>query len=854
MSAFYKIIKNSKLLQQSIQLTCLIGAILLLGTSLANAELSELTLGVLDKKNSWGAEILRALRSAILLIFGMLCFKAIKRRYRFAWMQLVSITTVSVLSYISYGVSSYIKTPDFSYFSTLTFFVIGIHIFSSIEFLRRLAIGEAINHLWDNLVYVVTLLGISLLMLTSIDAPLLASEILLFCWSVLIVLTIIGIMYQIIEKHATTELYLIGWIPAQIGLLIALGIGNSGTVISVIITIAAWSSVILAHGFMAYLTFIQHQNYYNHHQAFPDMPPPEPKDSVSFFINKAILRIQSQKQKIVLNQTAMDLLHISGNENTYSIQAFKGLVSKEYHDTVDKMFNQMLTSPAMIKFHAAEQLGFLQPIQYQVDLNNTDILFMYQAVQSLSEITDLAHKSNHDINTANLFQKHAMHKALYNDNRIERRQSSDLMSFINHSVYTIQKNEHKKGNFVILTLEVKHHDDWQIILGLEYAFQLMTQISETIRESLESFEDLCLKIFNGNNIGIMCYVSDGYDTELHRINEIIKQGFEAPLVINDYKIFVSFNSASTKILVSDIQENISDTALTQCFTKSIDFVCRTLSMNKKNVQLDPRNLILPEGSNLIGLSTDLRYAPERDQINAYYSPIIDLIKGDVIGFHIDPVWRHPDFSFVQGELLTYLTQRCNMENTVDRLLIGKSIEGMIKLYKAKKLPIMCFHISKNRLLSASVDEEIQNLCETLHINPSLIRLEFSADCLSENLKWFANILKDLKAIGVSTVLNDFGSTKGQLAALANLAFDRVIIDSSFSENIVHNERHFFALKSLTDMLNNMSIQADMKNVTSKVPLKLLHEAGISNISGHVAGTMMPSERALNLLSKTYAIQ
>jgi EAL domain-containing protein (putative c-di-GMP-specific phosphodiesterase class I)/GGDEF domain-containing protein len=421
------------------------------------------------------------------------------------------------------------------------------------------------------------------------------------------------------------------------------------------------------------------------------------------------------------------------------------------------------------------------------------------------------------------------------------------MYFINKAVSEILKNTQTTGDYVLLLLQIRHYDDWQVILGVSQTHQLIREVTQTLEKALSAFENLVVKNFNGDMIGIFCHILTT-DTEIERLKLIIIKQFEAPINVGYYNIFVNFHQGITKIPVGDSDIDMSQDALINLVTNMIDSSKRLISMHHEHSKIDVRDLSLPQDSNIIQLSTDLRYAPERGQINAYYAPIVDLRKGVTVGFNISPVWRHPDFGIIAGDLLHYLSERCQMENTINRLVIAKSIEGMVKLYRSQKMPIMNFAISRNLVLGARIDEEIKNLCDILKISPSLFRLEFSADCLGDNPKWLGNILTDLKSIGVTTVLNGFGSAKGQLASLANLAFDRVIIDSGFADNIIHNERKFFALKSVTTMLKNMSIKADIKDVSSTESFKLLFNAGISNISGSAIGEPMPVERAVNLLT------
>jgi EAL domain-containing protein (putative c-di-GMP-specific phosphodiesterase class I)/dUTPase len=817
----------------------------------------EMTLGIIGENHSIGLDILRALRSAIFIALAVLCFKAIKNGSKLAIIQSVWLISTAVLSFIALNANRYVSAPDFSYFSVFTFLVVGIHVYSAIEYLRRIIVGHNNIGLFDNIILVVAVLGISIIAMIGFKSSMLAADILLFAWSAIIVIGAITAIYFIVDKHSDIDLPILGWVPTQVGLIVALGVGTQGGSLAVITSITAWSSVVIGHLFLAFLTYFRYLEKKPHstiqHGYGTDLLKLDAHDSVSMIVDRAVFRVKNDKKKIILNENCARMLQISGCDTEFSIEAFKGLIDSAYHGVIDKMLINKCSAPELIKFHVCNHIGFVQALQFQVDETHADTIFVYQEMQNMKSISEQFQPA--PAPQANIPQQDTMpHADTAGGVFKERRQSSDIMHFINNSVAIIKEQNHETGHYALLFLEVQHHDDWQVILGVSEAYHLMKQVTEIIEECLRGFDNLFVKNFSGNFIGIFCHVVDANEAEIERLKSIITKKFEMPIAINDYKIFVNFHYASAKQSVAELSKNLSEAHLTHLMTSSMDVARRNISMNKETIVIDSRDLALPEGSNLIQLSSDLRYAPERNQINAYYTPIVDLKEGSVIGFNIDPVWRHPTFNVIKGDLLHYLSHRCAMENTLNRLVIAKSIEGMMKLYREKKLPIMSFPISKKRLLGANLDEEIKTLCNTLYINPSLIRLEFSPDCLTDNPKWLASILNDLKAIGVITVLNDFGSAKGQLAALAELAFDRVIIDSEFAENVSHNERHFFALKSLTTMLKDMSIEADMKNISSHKSFQKLYEAGISNISGSAIGIMMPAERAVNLLTKNYEVQ
>lgn len=801
------------------------------------AETPEMILGTIaDDSHNTGIDILRAFRGAIFIALMVLCYKTVKTGSKLAIAQIVWLLTTAVLSVMALNTDRYVGVPDFSYFSTFIFTVAAINIYASAEYLRRVIVGHNQDGLLDNAILIVSVLCIAVITIVAINTPILAADIILSVWGIVIVVGTLIAIFHIVDKSSHIDLPLLGWIPIQIGLVVALGVGTNGSMMAVITSITAWSSVILGHIFLGILTYLRTANQGNTNTMLQTNPNSELSgdDSVSMIVDKAVFRLRHDKQKIILNEACAKMLQISGRKSEFSIDAFKGLIAQEYHPIIDKMIHNKINAPEVIKFHSCPQKGFIQPLQLKAHIGDTDTLFLYQEINQMMPISTI-----HTVETDM--------KPDFPQNQ-DRRKLSDMMYFIHKIIDMVTNNPQPTGDYVLLLLKIRYYDDWQVILGVSQTHQLVKTITETIEKNLSRFDTLIVKNFSGDMIGIFCHTIHT-DTDIEKLKLIILKHFETPLHLGQYNIFVNFHIGVSKTPTNDAEIHSTPDNFAHLMTRMIDFAKRDISLYQDTSLIDVRQLSFPAGSNIIQLSSDLRYAPERGQINAYYAPIMDLKTQEIVGFNINAIWRHPDFGVITDVLLDYLSERCQMENTINRLVIAKAIEGMVKLYRSKKMPIMSFNISRKLALGASIDEEIKNLCRVLKISPALFRLEFSPDCLSDNPKWLAGILSDLKAIGVITVLNGFGSAKGQLSSLSSLAFDRVIIDSGFSENIMHNERQFFALKSLTTMLKNMGIKADIKNVTSKDALKLLRDAGISNISGSVIGTPMPAERAVNLLTR-----
>lgn len=797
---------------------------------------STMIISTIEEQKNAAIGVLHASRATIFIILAIMCYKAIIQRNIMAIAHAVWLTSTAILSLLAISPNRYISAPDFSYFSIMTFMIAGINICASAEYMHRIITRDNQLHVYVNILYASALVGVLALAGFSQNYPTISSDILLALWTtILIGISILG-AYQIFAEQKPIDLILLGWIPAQIGLILALGVGQNGGSMATLISVASWGCVIIAHTYLMILTYGRYHN--NTLLSVSSGRYDFDSDPVSLVVDKPVFRVKSDKQKIILNEQCAQLLHISGRKSEFSVDTFKGLVISKFHSVIDQMIAGELRSPTPIQFYAHNLKGVLQPFALKHHHDPySDILYIFQ--ENTAHTRDISPK-------VGLIQK----MPILDDEILPDRRSakSDMLDFVLRILGSKDDYTFEPDDGILILLEIQYYDDWQSIYGISKANSLIKRITQSIEGLLQECEGVIVQNFNGPHIGIFFYpdAPEGCDAHIDSIKVKIQNFFRTPIIIDQNNIFVAFHFGNAK-LISGNQLQEKD------ITDLIDTAKRMIGMNKSTDLTKVKNIAFPKDSNILSLSSDLRYAPERDQINAYYEPIIDLITFRNIGFNIQPIWRHPQYGVISDTLLRHITQRCMMENTIDRLVIAKAIEGMVKLYKAHKMPIMSFPITKKRLLNAQLDEEIQSLCDVLKVSPSLFRLEFTADCIDNNVRWLSSILYRLKSIGVVTVLNGFASTQGQLASLSSLAFDRVIIDSQFSEGIMNDERKFFALRSLTYMLKNMAIKADMHHVATKASLKYLKKAGVANVSGLAIGKEVPAERAVSLMSKPHSV-
>jgi EAL domain-containing protein (putative c-di-GMP-specific phosphodiesterase class I) len=275
---------------------------------------------------------------------------------------------------------------------------------------------------------------------------------------------------------------------------------------------------------------------------------------------------------------------------------------------------------------------------------------------------------------------------------------------------------------------------------------------------------------------------------------------------------------------------------------------------------DLYDMALPVGATISGLSSDLRYAPEQNQIEPYFKPIIELKTGKLVGFDVLPVWLHPDYGVIASELLMPLADYIEQTALIGRIIYIKSVERL-QYWQNHHLDyqniFIRLQVTKSSLLGQySVYEDLMSLRQKMNFSCASIHISFGIDCIHDDTTWIKDIIRDFKLASFITVLDDFGKSNSNLSTISDLPFDRVTLGAGYADNILKNERKYFTLRALMKMLHDLNIAVDIKNINDISGVAVLKKLGISHISGTVSGGAISAGNVTALLkhNKTQTIK
>jgi len=127
---------------------------------------------------------------------------------------------------------------------------------------------------------------------------------------------------------------------------------------------------------------------------------------------------------------------------------------------------------------------------------------------------------------------------------------------------------------------------------------------------------------------------------------------------------------------------------------------------------------------------------------------------------------------------------------------------------------------------------LQVLTET-GLSPKRLELEITETALLENQASNLATIRQIKNLGISLALDDFGKGYSSIHYLINFPFDKIKIDRSFIQGCLYRRDHQAVISSILTLTQGLDILATAEGVESYEQLEYLRGEGVDLVQGYL---------------------
>jgi diguanylate cyclase (GGDEF)-like protein len=264
-----------------------------------------------------------------------------------------------------------------------------------------------------------------------------------------------------------------------------------------------------------------------------------------------------------------------------------------------------------------------------------------------------------------------------------------------------------------------------------------------------------------------------------------------------------------------------------------------------------------QAKKLMQLETDLRLALQRNEFVVYYQPIITLKTGRLSGFESLIRWNHPERGIVGPVDFISISEENGLINPIGHWVLKESCRQLVewqKEFSQCAALTISVNLSGIQLATPGLIENIKVILNETEINPTCLKLEITESVIMDNANVAADILGQLKALGVRLAIDDFGTGYSSFGHLHKFPIDTLKIDRSFVNQMELSTESAEIIKTILVMAHNLHKEVVAEGVENTAQIEQLRSLGCDLGQGFFINHPMKAEAAVKLVAEENELQ
>jgi len=252
------------------------------------------------------------------------------------------------------------------------------------------------------------------------------------------------------------------------------------------------------------------------------------------------------------------------------------------------------------------------------------------------------------------------------------------------------------------------------------------------------------------------------------------------------------------------------------------------------------------------LERQLPRAVTDQQMVLHFQPKVRLHDCRIMGFEALVRWQHPDYGLIYpGEFIASAEATGAIRALGDWVL--QACCHQVATWRLKGLePVpIAFNVSPVQLRDGAFAERLAAHIAHYGIEASDLSMEITESCLLEPRALALSVLEQVRAMGVSIGLDDFGTGFSSLSQIKDLPIDTLKLDRSFVNDIRSSSEAGVIVTSVITLAHNLKMRVVAEGVELMDQLVYLKTAGCDEAQGYFLSRPVGAHAAEELLRAAY---
>ncbi len=249
-------------------------------------------------------------------------------------------------------------------------------------------------------------------------------------------------------------------------------------------------------------------------------------------------------------------------------------------------------------------------------------------------------------------------------------------------------------------------------------------------------------------------------------------------------------------------------------------------------------------SQKIEIESLLKQADIEHDFRLFYQPQYSLPDLKLIGAEALIRWENRELGFIPPNVFIPIAEEFEYIFRIGKWVMQETIRQANKWNSAyPTLLKVGFNISPKQFKDSGFIKTIEALItDHTGIDPSFIDAEITESVMIGDQEHADRIFRQLKKLGISISIDDFGSGYSSLGRLNKYPFDRIKLDKTLIDNLSsYSLSGTHIVRAAINMAHAAGIQVIAEGVEHKEQLEVLTELGCDQVQGYLFGRPVPAQ-------------
>ncbi|HEU4965595.1 MAG TPA: EAL domain-containing protein [Bacilli bacterium] len=257
-----------------------------------------------------------------------------------------------------------------------------------------------------------------------------------------------------------------------------------------------------------------------------------------------------------------------------------------------------------------------------------------------------------------------------------------------------------------------------------------------------------------------------------------------------------------------------------------------------------------QGAERLSLENDLRHALDRDELELFYQPRVDMNSGRIVGMEALLRWRHPELGLVSPGVFIPIAEETGLIVPIGDWVLNTACRQTKAWIDAGYPPLqVAVNLSARQFQRQSLVEKVMATLEETGLDPHFLDLEITESITMQDVEFTSQTLEQLRAFGVQISVDDFGTGYSSLSYLKRFPITTLKIDQSFVRELVNDPYQAAIVNTVIYLAQNLQLKVIAEGVETEEQFNYLRDKSCNEMQGFLFSRPIPAPDFERLLQE-----